>query len=118
MSTIEERYTSPDSHCSVVPEVDHVDIYAIHVAKRVQRLLGRVTLDHGSFVVHAPGDMEKRILSRIESSTLAPMSLADLGHVFDAPQMMASRVHTAEGCAFWRSHSIELEERKPRLSLL
>ncbi len=98
--------------------VEHVDVYEIRVADRSQRLLARVVLDDGEFAVHAPGGIEKQILSRIESVTVAPQTLEDLVQVFDSPQLMASRVHHGDDCAFWTSGCIELGERKPRLSLL
>lgn len=100
-------------------DVDHVDVYAINVAERTQRLLARVIRSSGEFEVHAPGPVEKEILSRIESSTVAPKGLDDLCHIFDSPQLMASRVHHGEQeCAFRASGCVELRKRTPRLNLL
>lgn len=100
----------------VQPDVDHVDIYAISVRDRVQRLTARVTLESGSFAVHARGAIEKRILTRLESSSLSPHALKDLGMVFDAPELMASPVHTMERCPFGCRHEVPLEKRRPQLT--
>lgn len=101
----------------VRPDLDHVDLYAISVRDRVQRLIARVTLEGGSFAVHARGEVEKRILIRLESSTTEPRSLEDLGTVFDAPELMASPVHTMDQCAFGCRHELPLEKRRPQLTL-
>lgn len=101
----------------VRPEVDHVDIFAISVRDRVQRLVARITVESGSFAVHASGDVEKRILTRLESTSMHPQTLDDLGLVFDAPELMASSVHTMAHCAFGCRHELPLEKRRPQLTL-
>lgn len=98
---------------------EHVDIFLISVRDRCQRLLAKVRLDAaGEFAVHAEGSLEKKILSRIEASTLNPRALGDLGFVFDAPQMMATQPHSMEQCPFGCSVELGLTARKPLLALL
>jgi hypothetical protein len=75
-------------------------------------------MEGDSFAVHAESDAEKLLLRRIESSTMTPRSLEDLGSVFDSPQMFASRVHSGERCAFRSSGEVPLSERPAQLKLV
>jgi hypothetical protein len=103
---------------NVRPEVDHVDVYAISVRDRVQRLVARISLESGSFAVHAGGDVEKRILARLESTSMHPQTLDGLGLIFDAPELMASPVHTMAQCPFGCRYELPLEKRRPQLTLI
>lgn len=99
---------------------EHVDLYRIEIKNRRHVFIANVVLGPDMVFHVCAGDdvLEKRLRQRIESSPVQPTALDDLGQIFDAPHLLATKPHDDERCPFAAGHHVPLTTRPSEVSFV